>query len=805
MEQRSGDLILAQGSYILVQDGASGQVEVLVGPLKQSLADTDKPVVYDHKGRRYLLAPAEEAKRVCPVADEGQYLVLTNPESTTNEHPTKGKHGLSATGLGIGHKINIPGPCTFPLWPGQFCETIDGHQLKSNEYLLIRVYNDKAAKDNLSSAIIKTADTKENKKTLIKEEDLVTGKLLIIKGTDVSFYIPPTGIEVLKDSNGKYVRNAVTLESLEYCILLDQNGVKRYVEGPSVVFPKPTETFIEQNSTTKFKALELNDNMGIYIKVIADYEDGKNKYKAGDELFIKGKETKIYFPRAEHAIVRYGKDMIHYAVAIPRGEGRYVLNKDTGEVQLKNGPSMFLPDPRKEVIVKRIIDEKYVELWFPGNDNALSYNRILAKEKGALNFLTVDEQAYTSSARMTKSTSAVSAVADEMQRSSTYTKPRTITLDTKYDGAVTINVWPGYAVQVVKKTGERIVEQGPKTILLDYDETLETLELSTGKPKSDNTLLKTVYLLTQNNIVSDIAKVVTKDLVEVEIRLTYRVNFVEDPSKWFSVSNYVKLLTQHMRSVIRNYVKKLTIEEFNDNATDLLRNVILGESTEDKKRTGKYFKENGMVIYDVEILDLNIKDEKIKLMLEDTQHRIVQHNLEMKKKEKELEYVTSTEISTRKILQEYSDTEKVKSAIELQKVQNSNIISNKILSHEFEKQDNLNKIATENLNRKTNELETINGIELKRQKEESDIRVNEVKEKNGSIQPQLVEAMLTLGQINNNKILAENLKAQGGGLQGIFQKGGIDGLLETVKGTPLEESIKNFFDLEKKKKPSEKK
>lgn len=55
MEMRSGDLILAQGSYIFVQDGASGQVEVLVGPLKQSLADTDKPVVYDHKQRKYSL------------------------------------------------------------------------------------------------------------------------------------------------------------------------------------------------------------------------------------------------------------------------------------------------------------------------------------------------------------------------------------------------------------------------------------------------------------------------------------------------------------------------------------------------------------------------------------------------------------------------------------------------------------------------------------------------------------------------------------------------------------------------------
>jgi hypothetical protein len=35
----------------------------------------------------------------------------------------------------------------------------------------------------------------------------------------------------------------------------------------------------------------------------------------------------IYFPRPEHVIIRYGehKNDIHYAVAIPKGEGRYVL------------------------------------------------------------------------------------------------------------------------------------------------------------------------------------------------------------------------------------------------------------------------------------------------------------------------------------------------------------------------------------------------------------------------------------------------------------------------------------------------
>src|SRR5208282_770175 len=77
-------------------------------------------------------------------------------------------------------------------------------------------------------------------------DELTMGKLFVIRGTEVSFYIPPTGIEIVPEhvnNEGRYVRQANTLERLEYCLLLDQNGNKRYVRGPAVVFPRPTESF----------------------------------------------------------------------------------------------------------------------------------------------------------------------------------------------------------------------------------------------------------------------------------------------------------------------------------------------------------------------------------------------------------------------------------------------------------------------------------------------------------------------------------------------------------------------------------
>src|SRR5690606_22287980 len=133
------------------------------------------------------------------------------------------------------------------------------------------------------------------------------------------------------------------------------------------------------DGANKFRAIELNENSGIYIKVIAPYDDGKgNSYNVGDELFITGKDQMIYFPRPEHAIIKYGEQTISYGVAIPAGEARYVLDRHSGNIRLERGPSIFLPDPRREVIVRRILDPRHVKLWFPGNQDALEHNRRLA-------------------------------------------------------------------------------------------------------------------------------------------------------------------------------------------------------------------------------------------------------------------------------------------------------------------------------------------------------------------------------------------------------------------------------------------
>lgn len=733
-EGQNRDLVLAPNEFAYILDETKGHINCYVGPNKMSLANTDRPVVFDPKSRRYNRMELDRAISQFPFAAEGEYIVLENPADAgagDQGHPKTGTSNVQIKLLD-GNRHNIPGPTTFPLWPGQTVQVIPGHILRLNQYLVVRVYNEETAKSNWDSAVVKARgtqspddsgggqggkddkDTKDNKspsassstdkkskaRTSIDPSQLVTGQLLIIKGTEVSFYIPPTGIEVIPDENGKYVRDAVTLETMEYCMLLDENGNKRYVRGPAVVFPNPTEQFVQEGKNVKFRAIQLPENAGLYIQVISDYEDGDQKYVAGQELFIVGKECAIYFPRPEHAIVKYGDQIVHYAVAIPEGEGRYVLDKNSGEIKLVRGPKMFLADPRKEVLVKRILPSSVVELLYPGNTEALAYNRQLsttAPVGGGLEYDDSDIDLPTASigsamymaesargsistvSNMAKALAAQPAhdaakvlAGDRVNRSTQFTKPRTITIDSKYEGAVTVKVWSGYAILVIDNTGKQRVVMGPQTALLEYDESVMVLELSTGKPKTTDQLLRTAYLQVRNNKIGDIVSATTSDMVNVDIKVSYRVNFLEKapsggaikPESWFSVENYVKFLCDHARSRLRNRIQRITIEELYASSGDIVRDMILGERKEaGVDRDGLFFPENGMHVYDVEVLGFEIGDDEISGMLEAAQTETIRRNLSVRRAEAELDSIVRLEETSR-----LTHDEKVKT--ELSKLRN---------------------------------------------------------------------------------------------------------------------------------------
>lgn len=647
---RERDLVLNPNEYAYVLDKTKGLISCVVGSYKMSLSTSDSLVVFNEKTKRFEEAGFADAITTFVTAPENWYVTLKNP-AKEDKHPASGTAN-PLPDLEIGKKVNIRGNVSFALYPGQMAKAIQGHRLHSNQYLLARVYDAKAL-EKAGELYSEEVDG------VLSKNKYTNGQLLVIKGTEVPFYIPPTGIEVIpiEGRGGDYVRDAVTLEKLEYCILRDEQGNKKYIHGAAVVFPEPDEIFVENpDGGYKFKAVELSDITGVYVKVISDYEDedSKKQYKAGEELFITGKDQMIYYPRPEHSIIDYNGKIIHQAVAIPAGEGRYVLDRNTGNIKTVKGAAMYLPDPRKEVLVNRKLTRKQCQLWYPGNEDVLKYNMGL-------------------------------------KESDTYSATEEISIDSRFEGVVSIDIWTGYAVNVVSRNGNRKVVTGAQTYLLEYDETLELLELSTGRPKTTDNLLRTVYLRIDNNKISDLINVQTKDFVDVQIKVSYCVDFLPDYKDiWFNVENYVKYLTDRERSLLKREAKRHTVEEFYANASDIVRKIVLNISDGDKKekdnegkRPGRFFKENGMLVHDVEVLSVYVEKD-IEDIINRHQQSIIEKSLELSGANKEIEVATKL-----------AELEKTRAEIEY----NSKIykldLENKLAKEKLEKQEAIHRIEEE--------------------------------------------------------------------------------------------------------------
>ena len=821
MSELQKDLVLSINEYAYVLDRTKGNVSCWVGPVKTSLSTSDELVRFNECTKQFEGSSYDKAVSLFTTAPENWYVILKNP-AENDKHPTAGTANSLPENVSIGKKVNIRGPVSFALYPGQMAKVIKGHALRSNQYLLARVYEADAANHNQGEVVDAEGNKVENAVT-----NCVNGQILVIKGTEISFYIPPTGIEVIAVENNPkkgYVREAVTLERLEYCILKDENGQKRYVHGPAVVFPEPTETFVTSpKGGVIFKAIELSKISGIYVKVIAEYTDeNKVKHPVGEEMFITGDEQMIYYPRPEHAIINYDNKVMHHAIAIPEGEGRYIMNRLTGEIDTVRGPAMYLPDPRTEVVVKRKLTPNQCNLWYPGNEEVRRYNADLnekAVEKTVkksvgdwttMAYASCDGVANVSTSYLNgvdsyTTMSDIEATAS-VSRGTSYTKPRTITLDNKFDGVVSIDVWTGFAVDVISKNGDRKVICGPQTILLDYDQTLEALELSTGCPKNTDRTLKTVYLRHENNKVTDLIEVETKDFVKATVKVSYCVNFDKKlQDKWFNIDNYVKYLCDRERSLIKKYVKDYTIADFFQNYSSIIHNIAVdniakGEQGDTDRPWGRYFPENGMYVYDAEVLNLDIESD-IEELLTEHQYEMVKKNLELADAEKSIQ-IAEALIASEKKEQELR-YEKVLNQLELQKTESERKIA---LQAEINRATEAEKIASKTAERDLQGLiDAVHDAELARKQKDIDQRLKNdeaaaalEKQKQdayaetvakimGSIAPGLVEALTTK---SNEDMLATVAKAispyaiaKGESIAEVTNK--------LLRGTSLEDVIKD--------------
>jgi major vault protein len=382
-------------------------------------------------------------------------------------------------------------------------------------------------------------------------------------------------------------------------------------------------------------------------------------------------------------------------------------------------------------------------------------------------------------------------VGDDFSRGTAYTPPREVSLNTKYDGAVAVSVWNGYAVLLVSKSGNRRVVVGPQQVLLEYDETPEVLTLSTGKPKNTDDLKRTAYLRAKHNKVSDVVFVETSDLVSVSLKLSYRVNFIgDDPIKWFAVENYVKFLCDHLRSRLRNIAKNYGIEEFHQNAIDIVRDTILGMSSEGEKRDGLIFDENAMQVYDVEVLNISIGDRDIGDMLQKAQHRVVSQALQLKQARQEEHLVREREEIERRISEYQTDTKILKQGLTIAEEKKNQDVALTIRASQQAQMEAEQTICQAQVVRdkiRSDYEQAVRSVELNINIKENDADVKGQVARLKAIQPDLIAAIEANGQ---RETLREVIKHMGP-MHLIGTENITDALSKILAGTPLANVLSN--------------
>lgn len=659
---------------------------------------------------------------------DGQYAVLFNPLAENDGGPNgRFRAGRNESRpLRNGTRAMIPGPCSFYLRPGQRVDVRDAHELASNQYLVVKVYGEvdvtapyfqvtarSAAITRATAESPVPTDTSAAAQAEVRDVVLNRGQLIVIRGLDTQFYIPPTGVDIVPDTSvdesgatlsasasqrllaaltpepqpqavlaksevatddapvfaqqeeleqtprrrgfaaqveqsarvrqrvpggaaapareaaapppppappalpppqtlselsalaavrraierearqARLVRQAVVLGEKEYCVIIDADGKREIKVGPARVFPGPYDVFMVKGSRNRvYDAYELLPQRALWLRIIAPisrddlaarlprgFSLDEDHYYPGDELLLTGvstffvpfNEIEVLSPENGQAVVGNDhRNVFIEAIGIDQKSGIYVRDLATGEARLVRGKQSYLVDPRKEVQITRTVPVESWNLWI-------------------------------AQAEPHKGTGAP------------VTTP----------WALSITVPHNMAALATSADGQRVII-GPCVDLLGYEETLCTILLSTGTPKSDEEPLCTAFLRVAGNRITDIIAVETVDFVTINVRVSLSVTFLpEQKERWFNHENYIQVLVDHLRSIVRSRCRTLPLSTLWPQIPSVVRDAILGERAAAGGRPGRPFPENGMIVTEVEVLSADIRDPQIADLMRRVQSEFV--------------------------------------------------------------------------------------------------------------------------------------------------------------------------------------
>jgi hypothetical protein len=241
----------------------------------------------------------------------------------------------------------------------------------------------------------------------------------------------------------------------------------------------------------------------------------------------------------------------------------------------------------------------------------------------------------------------------------------------------------------------------------------------------------------------------------------------------------VKLLCERVSSLLKNRIRQISVMDFYNDSTNIIRDTILGKN-EDGKRKGLLFDENNMLVSEVEVLVVELDDIKLSETLKSSASDALQKALEIERNRRDFDHEKERAEISKAVIDVRIDAEIAKLMLEANK--------ERIRLEKEQEQESLRKqlIVTQRDVDKANwmaEIEEMtaklaqeiehNTAEAAIQKDLMRAETEKAKSIMASVQPGLIEALSSLGDNDRIEKLADAIAPQA-----MFGEQGVKELME---------------------------
>jgi len=358
--------------------------------------------------------------------------------------------------------------------------------------------------------------------------------------------------------------NLTVLDANEYCVIHDpvdakgvnQLGNLKMVKGDCSFFLQPGESVPDGIQ----KVTLLGEDEAVLVKATEGFQDPETseKHQPGDKWMVYGPRS--FIAPVEIEILENRK-----AIPLDETEGIYVRDSRTGIV--------------RSVVGKTYMLEAHEELWEMELSETIE------------GILKAQYLGITGKSR---------------------NKTRVVTFHCPFNSAVQVYDY--------KRKCPRVVF-GPALVTLEPDEQFTLVDLSGGTPKKPGKI-KTIAVNMGPDFSTDVIQVETTDHASLRLRLSYNWRFELDKTnedeghKIFQVRDFVGHLCMNLASKVRGAVANVTFDEFHKTSAKTIRKSIFGINEEGKIKDSFRFEDNNLVVFNVDIQNVEPVDDKTSDMLQ---------------------------------------------------------------------------------------------------------------------------------------------------------------------------------------------